>query len=123
MKIRKQQGWTIWSLTFNLLIIGVIAWVGLKIVPLYMDNSTIRATIKPLAHDRSLSGTSHEEIVSLIKKRLSVNSVRWVKTDDIEFVEEDNFTQVRIDYEKRIKMVSNIDLVVTFKNHVNLPSN
>ena len=85
-----------------------------------MDNSTIRATIKPLSQDRSLSDASYDEVVTLIQKRLEINSIRWVKPDDIEFVEEDNYTQVRIDYEKRIKMVSNIDVILTFKNHVNL---
>jgi len=123
MNIRKQQGWTMWSLMFTLLVIGSTAWIGLKIIPLYMDNSTISGAIKPLAQDRSLADASYDEIVTLIRKRLSINNVRWVKPEDIEFVEEDNFTQVRIDYEKRIKMVSNIDLVVTFENHVNLPSN
>ena len=111
-----------WSLMFISLIIGVMAWVSLKIIPLYMDNSTIRATIKPLAHDRSLADSSYDEIVFLIKKRLNINSVRWVTSDDIEFVEEENYTQVRIDYEKRIKMISNIDLILTFENRVNLPS-
>lgn len=123
MNIRKQQGWTMWSLMFTLLVIGSISWVGLKIVPLYMDNSTIRGAIKPMAQDRSLADASYDEIVTLIQKRLSINNVRWVKPDNIEFVEEDNFTQVRIDYEKRIKMVSNIDIILTFENHVNLPSN
>ena len=112
-----------WSLAFSLAIVGSIAWLGLKIVPLYLDNGTIRSVIKPLSQDRSLSDASYDEVVEVILKRMNINNVRWVKDEDIEFVEEDNYTQVRIDYEKRIKMVSNIDLIVTFKNHVNLPSN
>jgi hypothetical protein len=123
MNIRKQQGWTMWSLAFSLSVVGFIAWLGLKIVPLYMDNSTIRSVLKPLAQDRSLVDEPYDSISETIRKRLDINSIKWVKDKDIEFVEEDAYTQIRIDYEKRIKMVSNIDLIVTFENHVNLPNN
>ncbi|GLQ31204.1 DUF4845 domain-containing protein [Litoribrevibacter albus] len=123
MNSRNQQGWTMWSLAFSLSIIGFFAWIGLKIFPLYMDNSTIHSVLEPLAQDRTLVDESYDSISRTILKRLSINSIRWIQDKDIEFVEEDQYTQVRIDYEKRIKMVSNIDLIVTFENHVNLPNN
>lgn len=116
----RQEGWTMWSLMFTLLILGTIAWIGLKIVPLYMDNSTIRTALKTLQNDRSLADASYDEIYELIDKRLDINGIRTIKEDDIEFVEEENYTQVRIDYEKRLPLVSNIDIILTFKNHVNL---
>lgn len=123
MQARKQAGWTMWSLTFSLLIIGFIGWIGLKIVPFYIDNHTVSSVLKPLAQDRSLSEASYGEIEDLIAKRLNINNVRFIKKDDIEFIEEDNYTQIRIDYEERIKMVSNIDVVLSFKNHVNIQNN
>lgn len=122
MNSRKQQGWTMWSLAFSLSIVGFFAWLLLKIFPVYMDNSTISAVLKPLAQDRSLADESYDAISETIRKRLDINSIKWIKDKDIEFVEEENFTQVRIDYEKRIKMISNIDVIVTFENHVNLPN-
>jgi hypothetical protein len=116
----RQEGWTMWSLIFTLFILGTIAWIGLKIVPLYMDNSTIRTSLKTLQNDRSLADASYDEIYELIEKRLDINGIRTITEDDIEFVEEENYTQVRIDYEKRLPLVSNIDIILTFKNHVNL---
>lgn len=121
MKIQNQGGWTIWSLAFSLFVIGSIAWLGLKTIPLYIDNTTIRNTIKPIAQDRSLSDASYDQIADRIQKGLSINNIRWVKDEDIEFIEEGNGVQVRIDYEKRFKLVSNIDLILTFKNHVMIP--
>lgn len=116
----RQEGWTMWSLMFTLLILGSIAWIGLKIVPLYMENSTIRSSLKSLQNDRSLADASYEEIYELIDKRLDINGIRTIKEEDVEFVEEESYTQVRIDYEKRLPLVSNIDIILTFKNHVNL---
>ncbi len=120
MNIKNQAGWTMWSLMFTLFVIGFVAWGMLKIVPLYIDNNTINSVLKPLSQDRSLADASYDEIVVLIRKRLDINSIRSVKPEDIKFIEDDRFLQIRIDYEKRIKMVSNIDVILTFKNHVNI---
>ncbi|GAA3940089.1 DUF4845 domain-containing protein [Litoribacillus peritrichatus] len=123
MQARKQAGWTMWSLMFTLFVVGFAAWMGLKIVPEYLDNNTIRSVLKPLGQDRSLSEASYDEISTLIVKRLDINSIYSIKPKDITYVENENHLQVRIDYEKRIPMVSNIDVVLTFKNHVNIQSN
>lgn len=117
---KSQKGWTMWSLSFTLLILGTAAWLGLKVVPLYMDNSTIKAALQSIQNDRSLADASYDEIYDVIDKRLDINGIRHLTQDDIEFVEEATYTQVRIDYEKRLPLVSNMDLVLTFKNHVNL---
>ena len=85
-----------------------------------MENSTIRSSLKSLQNDRSLADASYEEIYELIDKRLDINGIRTIKEEDVEFVEEESYTQVRIDYEKRLPLVSNIDIILTFKNHVNL---
>jgi len=122
MNCRKQQGWSMWSLAFTLAIIASIAALGLKIIPLYMDNGTIRSVVKSVEQDRTLSDMSYDEISKKILKKLSINSIRWLKYDDIEFIEEDTHTELRIDYEKRIELVANIDLILTFENHAKLPN-
>jgi len=112
-----------WSLMFNLMIVGTVAWIALSIVPVYLDNSTIRNVVKDVASDRSLSDASYDEINKVIRKRMSINSIRWITSDHVEFVDKDTHTEIRIDYEKRIKMVSNLDIILTFENHANLSNN
>jgi Tfp pilus assembly major pilin PilA len=122
MNIRKQSGWTMWTLMFTLFVIGSIAWIGLKLVPLYLDNGTIQSVLKTISQDRAVAESSYGEIDSRIRKTLSINSIRWVQSKDIEFVDGNGYTEVRIDYEKRIPMVANIDVIVTFKNGAKLPN-
>jgi len=41
-KINQQKGWTMWSLMFVLGVVGLFAYVGFQLVPVYSANSNIK---------------------------------------------------------------------------------
>lgn len=103
-----------------ILLIGLAASQVFKLAPSYIDNYTIRSELKKLA-----LAPGGVESLSLQEVRSSINSsflVNGIRDDDIpkalDVKKSDGRTIININYEKRIKMFYNIDVVMTFNNQL-----
>ena len=52
-----------------------------------------------------------------VLKRLDINNVNQVKKEDISISRDGGFYYIDIDYEVRIPFISNVSLLIDFKNH------
>ena len=102
----------------GLLIMGIFIalflTVGLKVGPLYMDNSVLTG----LADDMVADGTANRLRVDEIRQRfadaLRLNSIYDFDLSDIEIIRSGGQTAIRISYERRLPLVGNLDIVAVF---------
>ena len=59
---------------------------------------------------------SNGEIRSKMSKYFSVNGVRDINVNTVEIERKKTHTEVRINYEKRVNILGNVDAIVTFDN-------
>jgi len=109
-------------------IIALAAFFGailLKVGPLYMSFWTVRSIMEDTAesYDPSKEGSSTRAILMSIEKRLDVNGVEHVKGSDfeIERTGERRF-KVILNYEQRVHLFFNIDVVAAFNHQIELGS-
>ena len=116
MSKRKYQG-GLTMITWILLIamIGFIGLFAFKLIPIYMDYSTINSALTTVA--QNAAGKSPTQIKSDIDNIFDVNSVDVVKVSDI-VIKPDPDTKAMtlyLNYDARTNFVYNVDLIVHFE--------
>jgi hypothetical protein len=103
---------------FVFLLIAFFTLVALKLVPIYLDSFTISSVITDLKKEPGIAAKTPREVVSIIEKRLDINMVEGITTDDI-FVEKVGDTMtISAEYEVRKNVLGNVDVIVSFNESV-----
>ena len=117
MSKRKYQGGL--TMITWVLLIGMIGFIGLfafKLIPIYMDYSTVNSALTTVAKDIE-PGETPAQVKMSIDNLFDVNSVNTVKVDDI-VIKPDPETKVMtlsLNYDARTNFVANVDLMVHFE--------
>ncbi len=105
---------------------GYAIFIGLKITPVYMEYFSIRSAVDGLAEEMKTRQISKAQYMDLMRRRLDINYVNidglTPSRDGCEKSKKDVFlfktvkksTEFGVDYEKRIKMLANIDFLISF---------
>jgi len=100
-------------------LIGMIGFIGIfafKLIPIYMDYSTINSALMTVAKGAQ-PGESPAQLKSSIDNLFDVNSVNSVKVSDIAIKPDtDGKTLIMsLNYDARTNFIANVDIVVHFE--------
>jgi hypothetical protein len=117
----RQRGMTMLSWLFVLGIAVFFVLIGIKMVPTYLENYSVRQVLANMENDRTLRGGTQTAIRDSFFKRLKINSVyefdkRWIK---ISKQKEGNL--VEVDYEIRKPVLGNVSIVMAFSESAMIP--
>lgn len=103
-----------------ILLIGMIGFIGLfafKLIPIYMDYSTVNSALTTVAKNAT-PGESPAQIKMAIDNLFDVNSVNTVKVDDIGIKPgtDGKGVVLSLNYDARTNFVANVDLIVHFEH-------
>lgn len=119
MKTR-QSGITLIGFLIMLLVLGFFAYMGMKLVPSYIEYFGVKKAMTQMASDGG-SGDLNELRRNLIYK-MSFQYVddATIKPQDITIERSNNATMLEVSYDKRIHFLYNIDFLLHFENAVPL---
>ena len=120
--MNKQKGMTLISWLVLLGIVLFNAIIALNIVPVYINDQSVKSLMKNLETDTTVRGDSPKELKKTITKRLRVNNVYSVTKEHITIKKAKNGYLVIIEYEPRGKLMGNLDYIVTFKHEARVPT-
>lgn len=116
MRVPEQQrGMTLIGWVITLVIIGLVALIALRLVPVYMNSFTVGTIVEGLANDASLSSNNRGEIRDAFEKRLNINGVSAVDGKMLQFEEVAGGVRLIVAYEHRVDLLGNVDAVVSFQ--------
>lgn len=120
-----QRGMTMWQWLVVILIAGLGLTVAVALGPIYINNVTVRSTVKDLQGDPELGGKSIVEIRSAIERRFDVNTIEVIqavcrdpKKPCLKIEKTASALKIDANYEARTHVIANIDAVVVFKDNV-----
>lgn len=95
---------------------AVIVVAGLRLIPVYVEYYTVKSALHSVAAEQGVGVKSKRYIWDQLQKRLYVNDVKSVSIEDLS-IEVDNSGQAifHINYERRTKLVGNLDAVAVFE--------
>ena len=78
-----QRGMTVIGMLLLLVVLGFMALVAMKVVPMYIQYYTIKSTVESIRKDPQLAQMSPTEIHTAIQKRFDIGYVDQIKAQDL----------------------------------------
>ncbi|MFT6386641.1 MAG: hypothetical protein ACJAUP_000009 [Cellvibrionaceae bacterium] len=114
--IKKQKGLSGIGWLFVISVLGFSLLLVSKLGPHYLDNRFVVSTLQTLADDPEFPRMAPSEIRSKLYKIFTLNNIRGTAVGALEVVKNSKSTLVTINYEERISLMHNIDVVLTFNS-------
>jgi len=120
MKIRKQRGLTLIGFVIVLAMVIFVAFIGMRIGPIYMEYYSVVSAMNGVASERGSARLSPYDIRVRIHNRLYVSySDGNIRDQHIKLTRK-NGVNLRIAYEVRKPVIGNLDVVAKFDRTVRL---
>jgi hypothetical protein len=116
--LQKQRGIGLLNLILVLVVCSFCATFAFKVVPMYADNRYIIAGLKELAESGNLAQMSDAEIRKKMSTFYMLNNVQSQQGKKFDINRVADRVVVKVDYEARANFFANIDVVMSFKNHL-----
>ena len=100
-----------------LVVLGIVVFfilIGIKMVPTYLENYSIRQVLANMENDRKVRTMSAGEMKKSFMKRLKINSVYEFDRNWIKIKKEKLGTRFSVDYEIRKPVAGNVSIVMEF---------
>ena len=121
-RLSRQRGLTGYELLLFLLLGGMVVVFAFKTVPLYYDHYILDDVITKFLVEENYSQMGNNEIRNKISQRLSINNVRSWDRKTLKITRDREEKRIfELDYEARVNLVSNIDVICSFKKVYEIP--
>jgi len=112
--ISKQRGITLIGFLFVLAGALFVAYIAMKLIPIYLNHYSVVSSMKSLAAEPGAAEMSEGRIRNLLSRKFSTSYVKYITPRDIEIIRSTGVELVA-EYEVREDLIGNLDAVVTFK--------
>lgn len=116
----RQRGITFIGFLVLAVLIGVVAYGGLRLVPVYLEHMAVSSVMKSVKSELDGQGASPVTIRNAIERRLNVESVSTVNARDFDISRGSGGWVLRIEYEGRVPYLGNLSLVASFDRQVEI---
>jgi hypothetical protein len=114
LMVKRQNGMTMMSWLIVLAILVFFILIGIKMIPTYIENYSIRQVLINMENDRKVRTMSAGEMKKSFLKRLKINSVYEFDRKAIQIKKEKFGTRFAVDYEIRKPVAGNVSIVMAF---------
>ncbi len=119
MKIGNQNGLTLISFIFVLCLVLSVAFLGMKIGPIYMEYYSVVNAMDGLAAEKGSARLTPYQIRLRFLTRLNVSYTENVKESDIKLTR-GNGVHMRVAYQVQKPIIGNLDVIAKFDRSVRL---
>jgi hypothetical protein len=116
MRHARAQGFNVWAVSLNLLLLGALLVMALRIVPSYMEYLTIKDLITRAAAEHDSRMETVTDLRVRLAKLLNTNQIYDTSIDDIEVYRERGAIVIDANYEKRFPLFWILDGVMRFED-------
>jgi hypothetical protein len=111
---RTQSGMTLIGFVIVLGVVGLFAYIGMKLLPMYSEYYAVKQALKGLQAEPGIANRDPAKIQDLFFRRLYISYAENVKPENVDIKRIDNGWQMDVNYEVRKPIISNLDVVGKF---------
>lgn len=111
---RTQSGMTLVGFIMVLAVVGVFAYMGMKVIPMYSEYYSVKQAMAGLANEPGIAETDPAKIRDLFFRRLYISYSENIKSQDVKLVRKEAGWLMTVDYEVRRPLIANLDVVGKF---------
>ena len=109
---QKQLGVTLSGLFVGLFVFVVLALLGMKLIPAYMEYGTAKNAIQAISRDRQTS--TPQEIRRAFDARAAIDNINAVKATDLDITKEGGDVVIGFSYRKEVPLFANVGVYIDF---------
>lgn len=110
----RQGGFTLWSALYVLITLGIIVFVAVRSVPVYLNNHEIDKALGEVAHDPSLQHADAIAIRRAVARHFEAGYASDVSPRDVTISHDESDRIIELRYEVRRPLAFNMSLVYSF---------
>jgi hypothetical protein len=107
-----QRGLTLGGLIVWLFILVVLALLGMRLVPAYMEYGTARNAIQAIARERNAATPA--EVRRAFESRAAIDDINAVKPSDLDITKEGGEMVISFAYRKEVPLFANVGVYMDF---------
>ena len=111
-----QRGVSSIALLLTLLVGMFFANCAIKLLPEYMESRAVRASVEEFLKEPGATAMSRTQIRDRLLKLFTVNRVKGIKASEVKVSVDQGKLVIDANYEKRLPLMLNIDVVLKFDN-------
>ncbi len=118
---RNRQTGNVGGYLLAIIVIGGAISLGSKLIPLYMDHNTMSSILDKMAEEQGMGAQTDGALRDAMKKRFKLNNIRDFDIKQHTKIDRTGRgTDIIMDYEVRMTLVHNLDIVAAFNKKVEL---
>ena len=110
--MKNQRGVTLIGMVVASIVIVIVAVLGLKVAPAYIEYFTVKKAIVAIAQANSKATVG--EVRTAFDRRSAIDNIDVIGPKDLDITKEGNDIVISFAYPKRIALFGNINLVIDF---------
>ena len=111
----KQRGITLLGFIMVLAVVGVFAFVGFKLFPVYAEYYSAVADLKASCREPDADKATLQDMRNKLDRRFNISYVSSINTvKDVKLVKNGDSKSININYEVRKPLIYNLDFVAKF---------
>ncbi len=119
MNRKYQNGATMWGWLSIIMMVGFLAMLAFKVVPIYAEHRIIRAALQDVVDNREFVNMSNKSIMRTIQSRMTINNVRTISAKSFKAKRDRTGDKyILIQYDVKVPIMSNISALVEFNEEV-----
>ncbi len=111
----KQRGVSFGGFILGAFLLVFVTITGLKVIPVYIQDATIKNLFEVVSNDPDMQNASPREIRAEFEKRASIDDVTAITSADIDIVNNAGKPVLSAYYSVKVPLFANISLLIEFK--------
>jgi len=111
---RTQGGMTLIGFVIVLAVVGLFAYLIMKLVPMYSEYYAVKQALAGLQQEPGIANRDPAKIEDLFFRRLYISYAENVKPENVKITRADSGWQMDVNYEVRRPLIYNLDVVGKF---------
>ncbi|MEQ1719638.1 MAG: DUF4845 domain-containing protein [Nitrosomonas sp.] len=113
--IQQQKGFSLSGLLVISFFLIILALLGMKLVPVYLEYSSIQKNLTATAKEAGTQDSDFNQIKLAFAKRAQIDNIKSITVQDIKISKVNGRAVLSTQYSKQIPLVSNISLNIDFE--------
>lgn len=122
-KNKKETGITFLGILFLLVLGGLLAYVAMRVAPMYIEFWTIEKTLQDLADKAKVENYTAAEMRKSFDKILDVNSITIVNSRDLSIETGKEGTTLSVSYTKCAPLIDRLEICGNFEPTITFQTN
>ncbi len=109
-----QRGLTFSGFLFGAAILVLVSITGLKLIPAYMQDATIKNAFVAIVNDPEVQNATPRDIRAAFDKHASIDDIKAITAEDIEITRSGERLVLSASYALKLPLAGNISLYLDF---------